>query len=63
MGHDNIVYLVDRLRDCRVKLNCDYSYTYKYNELHILSHYLFEDTIREVAADIGLPIKQILTYR
>jgi hypothetical protein len=40
----------------RLKLNVDYSYTKKYNELHILCNKVYADTIREEAFKFSIPI-------
>lgn len=55
--------MVEKLRDeQRIKLGVDYTYTYKYGELHILCHAVYRETIEKYAADHNLPITTIHTY-
>lgn len=46
----------------RLKLNVDYSYTFKYGELRILCGIHFKETIAEEAAKCGVAIHQFFTY-
>lgn len=48
--------------DYRLKLNTDYALTVKYGEVHVLSHDVFEDAIREVFAKHAVAIKTLNTY-
>lgn len=46
----------------RLKLNVDYSYTYKYNKLYIMCDEVFRERIEEEAGKFGVKIEKILTY-
>jgi hypothetical protein len=48
--------------DHRLKLNCDFSYTFKYNELHILCSKHFKDEIEEQAIKFGILINSFHAY-
>lgn len=48
--------------DFRLKLNVDYSYTFKYNELHILASKYFKDEIEEQAVKHNIQITSIHVY-
>ena len=54
--------LNELLREQRLKVNCDYAITYKYNEYHLLCHEVFEERIKEVAKTLDIEFKTIHTY-
>jgi hypothetical protein len=51
-----------KLADERIKKNVDYSYTYKYNELHIICHEAYNKSIIEMAERLGIKIATIHLY-
>lgn len=53
----------EELREAyRIKMNCDYSYTHKYNKVHVLCQEVYEESICEVFAKHGVEIATIQTY-
>lgn len=52
----------DFLAEKRIKHNVDYAFTYKYGEVHVLCHEVWEEEIREAANSFGINIKQFHTY-
>jgi len=54
--------VINFLADERIKINCDYAIASKYGEIHIISHQVYEDRIKEVAAQFGLLITSFHTW-
>lgn len=59
-------YPIERMRrelaDERIKHGVDYATTYKYRELRIFCHELYEDAIRAKAAEVGAVICELVTW-
>jgi hypothetical protein len=63
MNDINIDAMIQKLReDHRIKINCDYAFTIKYGEIHLLCHHTFLDSIKEVAENCGVTFTTIHTY-
>ena len=50
------------LEEERIKLNCDYAVALKYGEVHIMSHEVYAETIKEAAAFFGVSITSFHTW-
>lgn len=60
---DGLSAAKEELRETyRIKMNCDYSYTHKYNKVHVLCQEVYEDSICKVFAKHGVEIATIQTY-
>ena len=60
--HKDMMNLVNELYNERIKLNVDWAYTRKYNEVHILCHSVYVKHIKEVAEKLKINIKEFHTY-
>lgn len=54
--------MVEALRALRIKIGTDYALVVKYQECHVMAHWIYMDTIREEAAKAGVAITTEHTY-
>ncbi len=59
---DAINAMRNELADNRIKCGVDYALTYKYDQLHVLCHRVWVETITEAATRHGLTITAWHTY-
>lgn len=56
------VFAVHLRNDFRLKLNLDWSYTFKYDKLHVLCDAVYQERIQEEADKFGITVAGFLTY-
>lgn len=49
-------------QEYRIKQNVDYSFTYKYGQLHVLCQEVYADAIREACAKYSFQVTSLQTY-